>query len=320
MESSSSPVVSVIIITYFSEKEIRACLDAASTTSDDRVETIVIDNCSKDETINILKREYEEKGNVRLVFNEENIGFAKGVNQGAALARGKYVLILNPDTIAPISAILTMVSYMEQHPDVGILGPRITDEYGTAQESYGDDLTPWSEFLGKIVHSKYVERLPFVKKWKEAKLGTKKILTVGWIGGACALMPKELFLSIGGIDTRFFLSHGDMVDIGKKIKLRKLKAVLYPDISIIHTGSKSVAHNREESLRASYIGTLYVFQKYHGAGTVFLAKIVYVTSSLLKTIVAFPISLFKKEPYRSIAKAHFKNALRIVIGKLGTIS
>jgi len=319
MDTSYKKLVSIIIVTYFSEHEIRACLDAVLSPIDARLEIIVIDNVSKDATIDILKNEYANNSRVRLVFNSENTGFARGNNQGAELAEGKYLLILNPDTVASGASIIEMVEYFETHPEVGVLGPKIVDEYGVAQESYGEDLTPWNEFVGKIFYSKYAEKLPFVRHWKNKRLAKGVVRNVGWIGGACALIRKDLFLKIGGIDTTYFLSYADMIDLGKKIKLEGLKAVLYPKVQIVHAGSKSVVQDRTESLRASYIGTLHLFEKYYGEPTVFFAKTIYVTSSLLKAIIAFPISLIKKDPYRAIAIAHATNAGRIVTGTLGTI-
>jgi GT2 family glycosyltransferase len=319
MESYHKKIVSIIVVTYFSEHEIEACLDAVSVPEHNDVEIIVIDNDSKDGTVALLKAKYSNRSNIRLVFNVDNVGFAKGNNQAVAMAEGKYVLILNPDTIAPVSGILEMVDYMEKNPHVGIVGPRIVDEHGLIQESFGQDLTPWNELTGKIMQSKYAEVIPGIKKWKRNLLDRDAIIKVGWIGGACALIRKNLYESIGGINPIFFLSHGDMIDVGKQIRSKGFDAVLYPRVEIVHTGSKSVASNRDESLRNSYIGTLYYFKKYYGPGTVLTAKAVYVFLSLVKSFIAFPVSLFKKDPYRNIAKAHFNNAMRILTGTLGKI-
>lgn len=319
MKSHDKKLVSIIVVTYFSEHEIEACLDAVAVPEHDDVEIIVIDNDSKDGTVALLKAKYSSRSNIRLVFNVDNVGFAKGNNQAVAMAEGKYVLILNPDTVAPVSGILELVDYMEKNPQIGIMGPRIVDEYGLIQESFGQDLTPWNELVGKIMQSKYAEIIPGIKKWKRKLLDRDDVIKVGWIGGACALIRKDLYESIGGINPIFFLSHGDMIDVGKQIRSKGFDAVLYPRVEIVHTGSKSVASNRDESLRNSYIGTLYYFKKYYGPGTVLTAKAVYVFLSLVKSFIAFPVSLFKKDPYRNIAKAHFNNAMRILTGTLGKI-
>ena len=314
--SDKNPHVSAIVITYNSIQEIQSCLDAVRTPFSNKIELIVIDNVSQDGTQKLLKEKYENTEGVTVIYNDTNVGFAVGCNQGALLAKGEYVLLLNPDTVASAASILEMAQYLDTHQDVGVVGPRIVDEYGVAQESYGAELTPWNEFVGKVLYSKYFEKVPFVKKWKHAQLSTHAVQDVGWIGGACMMIRKDLYLKLGGINTVFFLSYGDMLDFCKRVQIEGYRVVLYPVVQIVHTGSKSVASNRDESLRASYIGTLFYFKKYHARSTIFFVTVVYVSTSLVKALIAFPVSLFKKDPYRSIANAHFKNAFRILMGTL----
>ncbi len=316
MQQTQQKLVSIIVITYNSIGEISECLDAVLYPFNNDIELIVIDNVSKDGTIELLKQKYSNDKRINLIFNNENTGFARACNQGAAIASGKYLLLLNPDTIAPLSGIVELIHYSESHAEIGMIGPRITDEYGNIQESYGYDLTPKQEFIGKVLYSKHMEVFPFIKKWKKQNLSTSKISEVGWIGGACMLIKRELYTKINGIDLHFFLSHADMIDLGKRIKDLGYKIVLYPKVSIVHKGSKSIVNNRDSVLRIAYGGTLYFFEKYYSKTTVFLIKFLYVIISLIKSIVAFPLSLFKKDPYGDIATAHFKNAIRIITGTL----
>lgn len=310
------PLLSVIVITYNSREEIKACLDAVLTPPNDSIELVVIDNNSPDDTASLLRSVYSSHSQVRLFYNTENTGFARACNQGVGLAMGKYILLLNPDTVAPAHDLLRMVSYMEENPDVGVLGPRIIDEHGVVQESYGYDLTPLQELIGKTLYSKHAEMIPGIRSWKKSQLTRNTVSEVGWIGGACMLMRRELYQEIGGIDPYFFFSHGDMIDLGKRVKDIGYKIVLYPQSEIVHTGSKSVPSNRDEALRSAYLGTLYYFKKYYGKGTVLLVEAIYVISSFFKAFIAFPLSLVQKNPYRGIARAHGLNAWRIITGSL----
>jgi GT2 family glycosyltransferase len=316
MESTQEKLISVITITYNSQDEIVQCVDAVINSGDPRLEMIVIDNVSTDGTIALLQEKYAHTKNVRLVFNDENIGFARGCNQGARLTNGKYILLLNPDTVASGHDILKLAEYLDHHPGVGIVGPKIIDEQGITQESYGMDLTPWNEIVGKLFYSRYLEIIPGVKKWKDGRLLKDAEMEVGWIGGACTLIRRELYERVNGIDEAYFLSHADMIDLGKSISKLGYKIVLYPDIQIVHAGSKSIVNNRDMVLERAYRGTLYFFKKYYGFWTTLLIKIIYIILSCIKASVALPIALFKKDPYYDIARAHFKNAIRIIIGKL----
>lgn len=321
--SVNNKILSIIVVTYNSINEIGECLDALVKSGpgiyDDKFEVIVIDNASSEGTFAYLEKNYSNNNLIKLVYNNENTGFALACNQGVNLAQGKYIMLLNPDTVAGIESIFELVNYIETVPNIGVIGPRIVDEFGIAQESYGNQLTIKDEFVGKVLYSRYLEIFPFIKKWKHKKLTSNEITEVGWIGGACMLTRKDLYLRTGGIDKEFFLCHADMIDFAKKVKNLNYKVVLNPLVKIVHKGSKSVVNNHDQVLRVAYAGTLYFFRKYYSPATVFVVKCLYVTMSLFKAFFAFPISIFKHDPYRDIARAHFKNALRIITGTLGRV-
>lgn len=323
MQNTNDKILSIITVTYNSVNEIGECLDALVKSEpgvyDGKFEVIVIDNASADGTFAYLEKNYSDNALVKLIYNNQNTGFALACNQGAQMAQGKYVMLLNPDTVANIKSVFELVEYLEQNNDVGIVGPRIVDEFGTAQESYGNQLTVKDEFVGKMLYSRYLEIFPFIKKWKHKKLISNDVSEVGWIGGACMLTRKDLYLKTGGIDKEFFLCHADMIDFAKKVKNLNYKVILYPIVKIVHKGSKSVVNNHDQVLRVAYAGTLYFFKKYYSPIVVFEVKCLYVTMSLFKAFFAFPISIFKHDPYRDIAGSHFKNAMRIITGKLGGI-
>jgi GT2 family glycosyltransferase len=321
--NSNNKILSIIVVTYNSTNEIGECLDALVNTGnnkyDDKFEAIVIDNASADGTFAFLQKNYSNNLLIKLIYNNENTGFALACNQGVNVAQGKYVMLLNPDTVANIESVFELVKYIESVPSVGVVGPRIIDEFGTAQESYGNQLTPKQEIIGKLFYSKYLEVVPFIKKWKHRKLMSTEMVDVGWIGGACMLTRKHLYEKVLGIDKEFFLCHADMIDFCKKVKDLNYRIVLNPKVKIVHKGSKSVVNNRDKVLRVAYAGTLYFFKKYYSKWTVFLVKCIYVTLSLFKALVSFPISIFKPDPFTDIYKAHFKNAIRIITGTLGKI-
>ncbi len=321
MQNVNEKKLSIIVVTYNSINEIGDCLNALidqNTAQDFNFEVIVIDNASADGTFAYLQENYSNNNLFKLVYNNENTGFALACNQGVQMSMGQYVMLLNPDTVAPAGRIAQLVQYIDSNESIGVIGPRIVDEFGTAQESYGNQLTLKEEFIGKLFYSKYFEVFPFIKKWKHQKLLSNEISEVGWIGGACMLTRKSLYTKAGGIDKEFFLCHADMIDYCKKVKDFGYKIILYPNVSIVHKGSKSVVNNRDRVLRVAYLGTLYFFKKYYSSWVVFQVKCLYVFLSFFKAFFAFPMSIFKPDPYRDIAVAHFKNAIRIITGRLGS--
>jgi GT2 family glycosyltransferase len=118
-----TPVISVVTVTFNSAEYIRGCLDSLARSSAPlAVEHIVVDNGSRDASVEIVTREFPEAIVIR---NEENRGFTAANNQGGAVARGRYVVFLNPDTLVPDGTLQTMLEILERHPDIGVLAPRL---------------------------------------------------------------------------------------------------------------------------------------------------------------------------------------------------
>ncbi|MCL4399805.1 glycosyltransferase family 2 protein [Patescibacteria group bacterium] len=308
---------SIIVVTYNGKEVTKILLDQLTrelrNAKDNEV--IVWDNNSQDGLKELLKN-YLDNANWKIFLHEWNLGFAGGNNEAAKYAEGEYIFLLNPDTEIKKEDIRKMTDYLDSHPKVGIIGPRMIDEAGVVQESFGEDMTPFSEFVGKFWGSLYLESIPVFRKLKEKKLNRRTTINVGWIGGAGMMIRSEIWRKIGGIDVNFFYSAGDMVDVGKKVRDSGWEIIYFPEVTIIHKGSKTIAGNRTKALEKSYEGTLYYFKKHHGAFTVLVVKVVYCFASLVKGIIASSFSIFKREPFLDIAKSHLNASIKIVLGKI----
>jgi len=125
--------ISIVIVTWNSGKWIKRCLDSILATSGDlKIEIILVDNFSKDKTLEILKA-YSSQ--IKLIQNSSNLGYAKGCNQGLKIAQGNYVLLLNPDTEIKENSLKKMVDFMEKTPEAGAVGPQLVDFEGQIQPS-----------------------------------------------------------------------------------------------------------------------------------------------------------------------------------------
>lgn len=307
--------VSVIVITYNAKDDVRDCLLSLAV-QEVPIEIIIVDNASTDGTREMLTNEFAGWANIRLILNDENIGFAKGNNQALPYCNGEYILLLNSDTVVPRGGIAEMVKYMDLHPDVGVLGPRMVNENGIVQLSYGRF---WSLIrdvaIAPILGSAYLERLPIIRWWKNQISGRKEVSEVDWIGGAAFMIRKQLMIDLGGIDPFYFLSAGDMVDLCMRVKKKGYKRVYYPNVEFIHKGSKSISFTRTTrtaSLAHSYDGTIYFFKKHHGKMAALLARLLLILISLAKATIASLIAIGFGKPYNDIAYAHMFNALRLM--------
>jgi len=299
--------LSFIILTYNSENDIRDCLNSLLKNFDSKeAEIIVWDNSSKDNTKNILK-EYKNFDFIRIIFSDKNIGFAEGNNQASKYAKGKYIALLNADTISDYNVFKEIVDYMEHNEKVGIVGPKCIDENGVIQESYGDEPSILKEVRGKIFMSLYLEKFSLIKKIKNKILQKEKPTEVGWIGGACAVIRKNLWDRLKGLDPTYFFSNGDMIDFCYRAKKLGYISIYYPGVSIIHKGSRSVTRDlktRIMGLKKGYLGTLYFFSKNKkGIIYIYLTKLVFIIISFIKGILALFLSIFDKK-FKDLSFSH----------------
>ena len=113
----------MLVVNWNTSKLLQACLNSIyARTANCQFEVIVIDNASSDDSAAMVKKEFPQ---VILIENSENRGFAAANNQGMAIARGRYVLLPNPDTIVLDKAIEKTMAFADLHPDVGVVGCQV---------------------------------------------------------------------------------------------------------------------------------------------------------------------------------------------------
>jgi len=303
----SNKEISVIILTYNSENDIKDCLDSLlKNFNSEKAEIIIWDNNSKDKTRDILKN-YESFPFIKIIYHDKNIGFALGNNEASKYANGKYILLLNSDTISDFKVYEELIEYMESNKSIGVIGPKCIDELGVTQESFGYEFSIFKEIFGKIFMSLYLEKIPIVKYAKNKILYKNEPTEVDWVGGACALIRKDLWDKIGGLDPNFFFSNGDMIDFCYQVRKLGYKCIYYPLVSIIHKGSRIVTRDlktRILGLKNGYLGSLYFLQKHKKSlFYIYLTKAVYILISLFKGILALFLVPFNKK-FKDLSFSH----------------
>ena len=241
--------LSIIIVNYHSQNQLTLCLRSLfrSPLSLD-FETIVVDNNSGDD----LKDLINNYPGVKFIFNEKNLGMGGGNNLGIDQARGKYILILKPDTIINALAIEILVDYLSKNPLVGLVGPKLLNSDNSLQMScarFPSFFLPlWQRtFLGKLFPKQS-------QRFLMNDFNHQNIQEVDWLMGSCLLFKKEIKLSSGEIfrprfDQRYFMYFED-IDLAKQIKQKGLKVVYNPKASIIHD------HQRQSARYPWYLAVL----------------------------------------------------------------
>ncbi|MFN3421374.1 MAG: glycosyltransferase family 2 protein [Armatimonadota bacterium] len=241
---SDAPLLSVVIVSWNVREDLKECLQSLLKTGDCGLETgeqglsvevIVVDNASMDGTVETVRREFPQ---VRLIANSENLGYTKANNIGIKESRGKYILLLNPDTIVKPNALRALVDCAEAHPDAGIVGAKLLNPDGSIQRSarsfpdMGAGLFR-NTFLGRLFPNN-----PFVRRYLMTDFGYDKVREVDWVSGAAMLVRRELFERIGLLDEKFW-AYCEDVDLCWRAWQAGFKVLFCPDAVILHKIGRS---------------------------------------------------------------------------------
>jgi GT2 family glycosyltransferase len=225
----SVPDLSIIVVAYNGAALLRSTLESVLTqTRDITYEIVVVDNASPERDIEQLATNFPD---VRFIFGQQNHGYAAANNIGLAASSGRYVALLNPDTVLQDTVFATLVRWLDAHPDVGAVGPHLRQPDGAPQPySYGATPTPWYLLRRVWAHL----RDGYLHTWQG---DTPQ--DVDWVAGTCLVARRVALEQIGGLDERFFLYFED-VDLGMRLRRAGWRIVFLPTASITHIGGGSV--------------------------------------------------------------------------------
>jgi len=254
------PELSIVIVNYNAKKYLEQCLSFIyENTKKINFEIILIDNCSSDNSSEMVKREFPE---VKLIQNAINKGFAKANNQAIIKSKGKYILLLNPDTIFLSNILEELISFLERNKKVGIVAPRLLNKDLTIQGSaraFPDITTAFfgrTSFLTKLFpKSKYVKKNILFKD----ELFMKDAKEVDWLSGAYMLIRSKAIKEVGLLDENYFMYFED-VDLCKRMWNNGWKVVYYPKAEIIHYVGGSTK-NQKIALIIELHKSAYIFYK-----------------------------------------------------------
>lgn len=241
---SAAPDLSIIIVTWNSLEVTAACLESLrEMTRGVRYEVIVIDNGSRDATPSELPRRFPW---MRFIANATNTGFTRANNQGIREARGRYVLLLNSDTIQTMDAPSEAVRYMDAHPEVGALGimHRNNDAERTFQPSCYPFPRPWADTLTLLGLVR--ESAGPADPGSSAFAAALTERDVDWVCGSFLLVRRELFDRVGLLDERYF-AYCEDIDWCRTARLAGYVVRFWPGASMIHLGSVSGSRLRDKT-------------------------------------------------------------------------
>lgn len=262
--------VSIIIVSYNSFQLLVNCLNALiSFTANIKYEIIVIDNNSSEGNISDLLSGYKD---LILIKNSENKGFGAANNQGLSLAKGKYVLLLNSDTIFIENSLKKVYDFAESLSSDLIIGCRLLNEDKSLQHSVYDYPTFLNVFTSNFFLYALFPRSRFFSKYYLMNRKTNEIKKVDVVTGAFLFGSRKLLIEIGGFDERFFF-YNEETDLCYRFKQAGGNIYYFPGTEIIHL--KGGTANKQSWFAYKYQSesTVKFFQK-HFKGVTFISTIV----------------------------------------------
>ena len=288
--------LSVIILNYnvryFLEQCVLSVQEAIDTLD---AEIIVIDNNSTDDSCLMMQKRFPT---VKLIQNHENFGFPKGNNIGVSEAKGKYVCILNPDTVVAEDTFTKILAFAERKANVGIIGCKLID--GTGQflpESKRGIPTPWVAFTKVFgLYKVFPKRKPFNQYYaqhiKENETGIVEILV-----GAFMFMKRDLYLELGGFDEDCFM-YADDIDLSYRALQKQKTNYYFHDTTVLHYKGESTIKD-EKYMNRFQEAMNFFYQKHFSKSWffTFFIKIGIVVFSFIKMFQGKPKTKAPPESY-----------------------
>ena len=254
--------VSIIIVTWNNENEIEACIESIrmdlEPANNLKGEIIVIDNNSPDKTFQILQKLPALKTH----RNKENAGFTAAVNQGIKLANGKYIFLLNPDTILKKGCIEILVGFLEKNENYGACTPLLLNDDGTIQHSIRNFPDYWSMLCELSLLAYLFPKSKLFGRWKMKYFDYTKDSDVCQPMAAALMIRKSVIDEIGLMDERYFMFFND-VDICKRTVDSGCKIRFLKEAQAIHKKGTSIYKDIINMIRVWNKDCIKYFEKNH---------------------------------------------------------
>jgi GT2 family glycosyltransferase len=253
------------------------------------LEIVVVDNNSKDGTEEIIRNNFPH---VKLIVNNQNLGFAKACNIAVDNCKGDYILLLNPDTQFIDNSLMNMINYMKVNPTVGIIGGKILNPDGTFMHSCSSFPNLWNyfceaTFLYKIFSNSRIFGKPYL-----SYLNYDEVQKVDAILGAFFLIRRKVISSIGVFDEKFFM-YAEEIDYCYRAKKSGWQIFYFPHSKIMHLGGESTKQNKFKMRVELMKSKNYYLTKHHGKSFASLASVFQISGAFIRlSIWILPVLFF----------------------------
>lgn len=287
--------ISFCVVSYNTKRLLLNCIDSLINADMAGVdyEIIVIDNASADGTVDALKADFPK---VRIIENDENLGYTKAMNLGFTQSSGEYVVQLNPDAEVNKHTFNTLYTWMNENPDIGIASPKVLNGDGTLQMQCRRSFArPWdvlSYFLG--LHRLFPKSKKF-GGYLMTYLPENEISDVEAVSGSCMFIRRDVIMQIGLLDERYFAYQED-ADFCFRAKNAGWRIVYNPNAEIIHYGGLGGSRNHPYRAIYEWHKSYYLYyRKNLRKDYIFLVNWVMYLAMGIKLLFALLVAFLSKE-------------------------
>ena len=280
--------LSIIIVNYNVKEFLQNLLQSIEKASSNlSLETIIVDNASDDGSIEMLHKNFQQ---IKLIENKKNVGFGAANNQAIEIAKGKYILLLNPDTIVKEDTFTEMIKFFEANPEAGMAGCKVLNPDGTLQLACRRGFPgPWTSFTKVIGLSKIFPKSKLFARYNLTFLDGNQTYEVDAISGSFMMLRKEVYAKIGGFDPDFFM-YGEDLDLCYRTQKAGFKVYYVHSTEIIHYKGESTKRSKIDETKIFY-DAMHLFVKKHFS-TSFIVELILRFAIILRKFLAF-VNVYK---------------------------
>ncbi len=297
--------LTVVIVNWNTRELLAQCLDSVYHDIPQRaIEVFVVDNHSSDGSSTMVREQYPQ---VRLIENVENVGFARANNQAIRCSEGRYILLLNSDTVVKPGAFDALIEFMDEHPRAGGCGARLLNSDGSLQYS----CSPSPSLVGEF---KRLFHLPGIRpdgyypmhQWDQSLARPVDVLL-----GACLLLRHEVLDRVGLLDEDYFM-YSEEVDLCHRVKSAGWDLFWVPQAQVIHLGGQSTRQVSEMMFLRLYQAKLIYFRKQHGRWQALLYKLILMAAASYRLLLT-PLVWLQKPSKRQAVLSLAGNYQRLLL-------
>lgn len=293
--------LSVIIVSWNTCQVLRECLESVQRQrSSASIDVWVVDNASKDGSAEMVRETFPA---VHLIENSENVGFARANNAAVAASSGRYVLLLNSDTVVLPGAFDALIDFLDAHPEAGAAGAHTLNPDGSLQVSTYPSPTLARE-LWFLLH---LDRLRPYGAYDMAQWSSDQPRAVDAVLGACLIVRQATLDQVGALDPAYFM-YSEEIDLCYRIRRAGWRIYWVPQAKIVHYGGQSTRQVAASMFIQLYRSKVLFFRKNQGRWAAVVYKLVLLAVTIPRLVLT-PLAWLepreKREPHLTLANHYW---------------